>query len=60
MTSFFSDVPLSVLNQFLFILILNLIPLLIWAAWDLDHRRRDWLSRRRARGLVRQRHPSNI
>lgn len=60
MTSFFSDVPLSVLNQFLLIIVLNLIPLMIWAVWDLDQRWRNWSSRRRTRDPVRRRNPSSI
>jgi hypothetical protein len=55
MTSLFPDVSLSVLNQLFFIVLLNLIPLLIWAAWDLEQRRRDWLSRRQNRDTARRR-----
>lgn len=46
MNALFSDGSISVANQFLFIIILNLIPLLIWFVWDLEQRRRGWLSRR--------------
>jgi hypothetical protein len=55
MTRLFSDVSISVLSQLLFIVILNLIPLLIWAAWDLEQRRRNWLSRRQGRDAARRR-----
>jgi hypothetical protein len=55
MTTLFPDISLSVLNQLLFIVILNLIPLLIWAAWDLEQRRRNWLSRRQGRDAARRR-----
>ena len=55
MTTLFSDVSISVLSQLLFIVILNLIPLLIWAAWDLEQRRRNWLSRRQGRDAARRR-----
>jgi hypothetical protein len=58
MAKLFSDLSLSALNQLLFIVILNLIPLLIWLAWDLDQRRRNWLSRRQGRDAAR-RQPSN-
>jgi len=54
MTTLFSDVSLSVLNQLFFIVILNLIPLLIWAVWDLEQRRRNWLSRRQSRNAARR------
>lgn len=49
MTTLFPDVSLSVLNQFFLLIILNLIPLLIWAAWHLEGRRQDWLSRRQGK-----------
>ena len=55
MTTLFSDVSLSVLNQLLFIIVLNLLPLLIWAAWDLEQRRRNWLSRRQGKDAARRR-----
>jgi len=55
MTTLFSDVSISVLSQLFFIVILNLIPLLIWAAWDLEQRRRNWLSRRQGRDAARRR-----
>ena len=55
MTTTFSDVSLSVLNQLFIIVLLNLIPLLIWAAWDLEQRRRNWLSRRQSRDTSRRR-----
>jgi hypothetical protein len=55
MTTLFSDVSLSALNQLFFIVLLNLIPLLIWAAWDLEQRRRNWLSRRQSRDTARRR-----
>lgn len=55
MTTLFSDVSLGVLSQLLFIVILNLIPLLVWAAWDLEQRRRSWLSRRQSRNASRRR-----
>jgi hypothetical protein len=54
MTKLLSDLSLSALNQLLFIVILNLIPLLIWLAWDLDQRRRNWLSRRQSRDAARR------
>ena len=57
MTTLFSDVSISVLSQLLFIVILNLIPLLIWAAWDLEQRRRNWLSRRQGKDAARGRLP---
>jgi hypothetical protein len=55
MTTLFSDVSISVLSQLLLIVMLNLIPLLIWAAWDLEQRRRNWLSRRQGRDAARRR-----
>jgi hypothetical protein len=36
MAKLFSDLPLSALSQLLLFVILNLVPLLIWLAWDLD------------------------
>jgi hypothetical protein len=54
MTKLFPAVSLTVLNQLLFIVIFNLIPLLIWVVWDLDQRRRSWLSRRQARNSARR------
>lgn len=49
MAKLFSDLPLSALSQLLLFVILNLVPLLIWLAWDLDQRRRNWLSHRQGR-----------
>lgn len=54
MTTFFSDVSLSDLNHLSFIIIPNLMPLLIWAAWELGQRRRSWLSRRQGKEEARQ------
>jgi hypothetical protein len=54
MTILFPAVSLTALNQLLFIVIFNLIPLLIWVVWHLDQRRRGWLSRRRASNSVRR------
>jgi hypothetical protein len=34
------------LNPLFFLVILNLIPLLIWLAWDLDRRRTNFRSGR--------------
>ena len=55
MTTLFPYVSLSALNQLFFIVLLNLIPLLIWAVWDLEQRRRNWLSRRQSRDAARRR-----
>lgn len=49
MTNLFAGASVHVLNQLLLIIIVNLIPLLIWAGWDLEQRRRSWLSRRQSR-----------
>ena len=57
MSTLFPNLSLSEMNLLHFIVILNLIPLSIWAAWDLEQRRRNWLSRRQARHAA-QRRPS--
>jgi hypothetical protein len=49
-----ADVPLSILNPLFLIVVLNLIPLLIWSAWDLEQRRHSWLSRRQGKEAHRR------
>ncbi len=51
------SLSLSEMNALLFIILLNLIPLSIWAVWELERRCRNWLSRRQA-GHAAQRRPS--
>ena len=57
MTNLIPSLSLSAMNPLLFIFILNLVPLSIWAVWDLEQRWRSWLSRRQARHAA-QRRPS--
>jgi len=57
MTNLIPSLSLSAMNPLLFIFILNLVPLSIWAVWDLEQRWRSWLSRRQV-GYAAQRRPS--
>ena len=47
-TTLFPSLSLSVTNHLLFIVILSLVPMSIWAVWDLEHRWHSWLMRRQA------------
>jgi len=53
MTTLFPDVSLTVLNELFLLILLNLVPLLIWAVWQLDQQRRAWLSHRRGKDAAR-------
>lgn len=55
MITLLPDLSLDVLNLLFLVVILNLIPLLIWSAWDLEQRRLNWLSRRQGREAPRRR-----
>jgi hypothetical protein len=55
MTGLFPDVQLGVLNLVFLLIILSLILLLIWAAWDLEQRRQRWSSYHRGKEGLR--HP---
>ena len=55
MTDLMPSLSLNAMNVLLFIFILNLVPLSIWAVWDLEQRWRSWLSRRQAKHAARRR-----
>ena len=57
MTTLLLGLSLNAMNQLLFIIILNLVPLIIWAAWDLEQRRHSWLSRREESRAEQRRPP---
>jgi hypothetical protein len=54
MDGIFTEISLSALTQFFFVIMLMLIPSVLWAVWDLERRRCDWLLRRQAKNGRRQ------
>lgn len=48
MTTILSGFSQIAANQLFLLVILNLIPLSVWAVWDLDQRWRSWQSRDQA------------
>lgn len=49
LNSLYPEISLALLNELFFVAILTLVPLAIWAAWDLEQRRCRWLLLRRTK-----------